>query len=306
MLATFKFGNYLSFKDEYSLSLIPESLKEGVNYLHTGIQYDFDLKLLKSIGIYGHNSHGKSNLIKAIEFFQYFTLNSADLKSNESIELQNFKLNSASYELPSFFEIIFFIKDFKYRYGFKLTSKNVVEEWLFYAQAKVRENYLFIRAEQDFKLSKNWEKAGGASLDKSIHYTQKHELLLSSLFLTENKPPHIENIKRWIKNIIIVSDISEEKYFKQALLILNNERYRTLVNKLISQADLGFTTIIDKIAFYKIGFRWEKIFFIFGLLMNSKNSPYIQSMTYMMKHISSLIQSDSNWSKRSHQGQLNF
>ncbi len=35
--------------------------------------------------------------------------------------------------------------------------------------------------------------------------------------------------------------------FKQALLILSNERYRILVNKLIFQADLGFTTILDRI-----------------------------------------------------------
>ncbi len=214
MLATFKFGNYLSFRGENSFTMIPESIKDGENYLHSGFSYDNNLQLLKSIGIFGHNSHGKSNLIKAIEFFQSFTLTTKNRKVNDSINVEGFSLNTANFDQPSNFEVTFYVQEYKYRYGFKVAPNNIIiEEWLFYALSKIKENFLFIRAAQEYKLNKTWDKAAGISLAKSIHFTERHELLLSNLFATDNKPPHVENIKCWIKNILLISDISDEKYF---------------------------------------------------------------------------------------------
>lgn len=247
MLEKFRFGNFLSFKSENEFNLIPESIKDGDQYLHSENLFGIDKQLLKSIAVYGHNSHGKSNLLKALSFFQRFTLTSVDPNLTGLIDFENFQLSIETIHQPSFFEAAFYVGDVKYRYGFKLTTKRVVEEWLFYTQPKIRENYLFIRAEQDYKINKAWEKDGGDPLGKSIHHTNKVELLLSSLLAIENKPPHIPGIKTWLKNVMIISDIGEEKYFHHALIILGTERYRPLINRLISEADLGFTTIVDRI-----------------------------------------------------------
>lgn len=60
-------------------------------------------------------------------------------------------------------------------------------------------------------------------------------------------PARILSIANWLKGNIIISDISDDKYIEQALLILSLDIYRPLINKLIERADLGFVTIIDKI-----------------------------------------------------------
>jgi hypothetical protein len=247
MLISFSIENFLSFKEKNTLTMLPDALKEKESNLHIPYLYDMNARLLKSVSIYGHNSHGKSNFIKAYLFFRDFILSSAEQNRGESIDVENFRLNSETTNLPSFFEVIFYIRDTKYRYGFKVTSKKVVEEWLYYAQPKVRENHLFHRFEQEIKTSRNWQKETGIILDKAIMFTKNYQLLLSTLIASNEIPSPVNKIADWFKGNIIVPDISEEKYLKYALMILSLERYRPLINKLIDKADLGFITIIDKI-----------------------------------------------------------
>lgn len=247
MLVSFSLANFLSFKERSTLSMVPDALKENKDYLHIPILYDMNARLLKSVSIYGHNSHGKSNFIKSYLFFQSFILTSADHNRDESIDIENFRLNSSTVNEPSLFEAVFYIKETKYRYGFKLTNKKIVEEWLYYAEAGVRDNYLFYRVEREIKTNKVWYKENAALLDKLIVFTQPHQLLLSTLISAKDTPSTIDKIASWIKGNMILSDISEEKYLERALMILSLEKYRPLINKLIERADLGFTTVIDKI-----------------------------------------------------------
>lgn len=237
----------MSFRDVFTLTMIPDALKERPDYLHIPYLYDVNARLLKSVSIYGHNSHGKSNLVKAFSFFQNFILTSSDQNADEIINIENFRLNSTAVNKPSFFEAVFYLKETKFRYGFKVTTKAVFEEWLYYAEPKVRENYLFHRIGQEIKVSKTWHKDASEVLDKSIHYTQGHQLLLSSLMASRNLPTPIDKIGTWIKGSMIFMDITEERHLKYALMILASENYRPLINRLINTADLGFTTIIDKI-----------------------------------------------------------
>ncbi len=247
MVISFSVENFLSFKDRSRLSMVPDALKEKESNLHIPYLYDMNARLLKSVSIYGHNSHGKSNFIKSYLFFRNFILSSAEQNREEVIDAENFRLNSATANSPSCFEIMFYIRDTKYRYGFRVTPKRVVEEWLYYAQPKVRENYLFHRFEQEIKTSKNWQKEIGVVLDKAIMFTKNYQLLLSTLIASNEIPTPVNKIADWFKGNIIVPDLSEEKYLKYALMVLSIEKYRPLINKLIDKADLGFTTIIDKI-----------------------------------------------------------
>lgn len=247
MLISFSVGNFLSFRNTFTLSFIPDSLKEREDFLHIPYLYDLDYRLLKSLGIYGHNSHGKSNFIKSYLFFQNLILTSSNQNINEVIEIQNFQLNTSTIAEPSYFEAIFFVKDSKYRYGFKVTRHKILEEWLYYSEARVRENYLFHRVEQEIKTSKLWYKESGKIIDKAIHFTKPHQLLLSSLILSNEVPPRILSIFEFLKGGIVITDISENIYFEQAMYILSSENYRPLINRLIEKADLGFTTIINKI-----------------------------------------------------------
>lgn len=86
----FSVKNFLSFKDEITLSLFAldeSSGHERYNILSVGEQ-----KLLKTAVVYGANASGKSNLIKALWFMRHFVINSLDSKSEEEIDVKPFEL----------------------------------------------------------------------------------------------------------------------------------------------------------------------------------------------------------------------
>ena len=77
MLAEFKVGNFRSFKDIVTLSMVASSDKE---HMETNtIKVDDKLRLLKSAALYGANASGKSNLFKAMAFMKKLILTSSSL-----------------------------------------------------------------------------------------------------------------------------------------------------------------------------------------------------------------------------------
>lgn len=247
MLQSFSVSNYLSFREKQTLDLIPEALKEQEEHLHIPYLYDLDARLLKSIGLFGHNSHGKTNLIKAYQFFQDFIFSSFSFgKSEDSIHIENYRLNEDSVNKPSDFEVIFIIRKTKYRYGFSITSEKILSEWLYYSESKIRENYLFHREGQEIKISRSWNKDTNNKIDQAFAFTKKHQLLISVL-LFQDSIPRIDEIGKWFKSNIIINDITLEEHFQKALLFLSQPKYRGTINRFIEKADLGFTTIEEKI-----------------------------------------------------------
>jgi AAA15 family ATPase/GTPase len=247
MLVSFTVGNYLSFKDKQTLDLIPDALKEHINYLHIPYLYSADARLLKSVGIYGHNSHGKSNFLKSYQFFLDFIFTSFSIgRVEEAIKLDNFRLNTVMRNRPSFFEVVFYIRETKYRYGFEVTSERVVSEWLFYAEAGVRENYLFYRGEQETKISKTWSRDSEQRNEQLLLFTKKHNLFLSVLCSQENIP-RVKEIEEWLKGNMVICDYGDEKHLKRVAIILSQLKYRSLVSKFIDDADLGFISINERI-----------------------------------------------------------
>lgn len=126
MLVEFKVGNYRSFREVQTLSLVAskDSTLAG-NYATKG-----KFNLLKAAGIYGPNASGKSNLIKAVSVIQNLVLNSAEFKPGSKLPITPFLLNDESTQKPSFFEVTFYHQDIRHQYGFTTTSDRVHEEWL--------------------------------------------------------------------------------------------------------------------------------------------------------------------------------
>jgi len=246
MLVNFSIGNFLSFKDIQTINLVPDGLKDLKENLHIPYLYDHQDRLLKSIAIYGHNSYGKTNFIKGFQFFQSFIFNSfSSGQINTSIETQPFLLNPEMVKKPSFFEITFLIKEIKYRYRFTLTANEIIEEELHYAEAKIRENYLFERRGQDFKISKNWNKEADNKINQATSFTKPHILFLSVLFSQENIP-RIKSISNWLGSNLVIPD-NYLKELMKARAIYSDLTYKNLISKFIKNADLGFYTIFDKV-----------------------------------------------------------
>ena len=76
MLLEFTVGNFLSFKDKKTFSLEAGSISEHKN----NIIKEGKFKVLRSAVVYGANSSGKSNFIKALGFMLETIKNSSKLK----------------------------------------------------------------------------------------------------------------------------------------------------------------------------------------------------------------------------------
>jgi uncharacterized protein len=60
-----------------------------------------------------------------------FTLNDSakESQAGDPINTEPFLLDSKTEKEPSFFEIVFILDKVRYRYGFEVTTKEVVSEW---------------------------------------------------------------------------------------------------------------------------------------------------------------------------------
>jgi len=128
MLVQFSVENYVSFKDEVRLNMIPaksRTMKDHVISDKHGKQID----VLPLATIYGANASGKTNLVKAIRYMKNIVL--SGIKVDSLTGVLPHKLDAESEKKPSRFEIIFKHQNVLYTYGFVITREKVLEEWLF-------------------------------------------------------------------------------------------------------------------------------------------------------------------------------
>ncbi len=168
MLIEFSVGNYRSFKEVVTFSMVAADLPADNNTIHDDnvLTVDDDLKLLKSAAIYGANASGKSNLAKALNFMKWFMINSSrEGQSTDDIKVEPFRLSVETENKPSFFEIVFLLDGIKYRYGFEVTRKKIVSEWLFYVP-NIEESVLFDREEDKINSSEEYQANGVEKLTR--------------------------------------------------------------------------------------------------------------------------------------------
>ncbi len=164
MLIQFRVGNFLSFKDVITFSMVASSIKE---YKDTNVfEANKKIKLLKSAVIYGANASGKSNLFRAMQFARRFIfISSKETQATEKIRVTNFKLSTDTESKPSYFEFVFLLEGIKYRYGFEVDQTEVHREWLFYTP-KTIEAKLFQRERNNINIGLNYQE-GKEFVDKT-------------------------------------------------------------------------------------------------------------------------------------------
>src|SRR4051794_22976733 len=102
MLIDFRVGNFRSFNEPQTLSLVagPDEQLSGNLVTRPG------LVLLKAAVLYGANASGKSNLLTALRFAADFVATSAtQMTVGDAINVVPFRLSSESRLQPSLFEM---------------------------------------------------------------------------------------------------------------------------------------------------------------------------------------------------------
>ena len=131
MLIEFRVKNFRSLRDEQVLSLVASTDKT----LMESHAIETDLKavpaLLRSAVVYGANASGKSNLIKAMQFMRGVVMESATIvQPGQTFNLQPFRLDKESLSQPTELEITFMLQGVRYQYGFSLTNRRIMSEYL--------------------------------------------------------------------------------------------------------------------------------------------------------------------------------
>lgn len=206
MLIQFSVGNYRSFKDIVTLNMTAANIRAKQKELDINNVFTIgnNIKLLKSAAIYGANASGKSNLVRAFGFMKSFVLNSSrESLSTDPIDIEKFRLSVETESEPSFFEVIFFLNDKRYRYGFEADENKIHSEWLYHAN--VRETKLFTRENGKITLSRVFKEGRGLS-----ERTRDNALFLS--VVDQWNGPIAQSILDWFKKVGFISGITDTGY----------------------------------------------------------------------------------------------
>lgn len=244
MLISFKISNFLSFDSPTTVSFLATSVKGGKDstFLPPSLQWDY--RLLRSVGILGYNSAGKSNLLRGLGAMKYAVLYSGSSSSNIFLNSVTPFLLKKQQDEHSEFEVLFFLDNIKYRYGYKVGNGVVFEEWLAYAEPKIRENHLFFRNRKSLNINKSWNKENDNSIETLFKRVQDHTLFLSVLGVL-NVQPAVEILK-WFERIVVIDSFEADRFIDFTTEKLNDDIFRHVFTRILKEADVGFETIFEQ------------------------------------------------------------
>ncbi|TCZ73071.1 AAA family ATPase [Flaviaesturariibacter aridisoli] len=146
MFIDFSVKNFRSIKDLQTISFVATGLKSPEQYVEVdrnNIVNEGELRLLKTVGIYGANASGKSNVVLALDRFMEAIWSEASTESNLDELFQPFLFQTDRENTDIFFQVNFLLEGKKYRYGFTVkknmeydgdnkNSRHIISsEWLF-------------------------------------------------------------------------------------------------------------------------------------------------------------------------------
>ena len=200
MIINFTVGNYRSFKDKKVLSMEAAAIKE----LNESVIEKEGYRLLPSAVIYGANSSGKSNLLKAIGKFRDIVNSSSKLNSTDKLGITPFLLNQETAKEPSFFEMELLIDNQTYTYGFTADNLKVYEEWLYTKEGKAKkEKCLFVRTEEGIGIADDYNE--GKGLEEKV---RDNGLFLSTIDSFNGEVA--KKIIHKIDSFLVISGINHE------------------------------------------------------------------------------------------------
>lgn len=244
MLLEFSFANYLSFRDKVTISMVATALRDrkaDIGDATFGVGEDTAISLNRCCTLFGANASGKSNVVKALAFFKWFTMNSSkDVQAGEEIPVRNYALSSVSAAEPSLFEIMLFADGNTYRYGFEVNMKEVCREWLYIKSDKKRskEIELFYRDGKRFETHPKFS-IGKELADKNM--VRDNALLLS--LAGQFNDPYAKAIMNWLNDTTIITANSETEIWAIALKAMENPETRNRMVEFSRYADLGIEDI---------------------------------------------------------------
>lgn len=236
MILEFTVKNFLSIKDEVTLSMVASKDSSFEDNL---LPYEDGKKIknaLKTIVIYGANASGKTNVLRALQFFSWLINNSHEMQQGRKIPRDAFKLDNEYKNEPSEFQIIFIHNNIKYLYGFSVTEDEVIDEYLYY-YPNGRQSLIFERERDNYKFTIDVERQ--SELKNKFHSKNKLFIAIESLWEYEKAKIPFEWLNNYLQ--VLINHDRLEAYTGSSMH--DNEKINLLVKKYIKSADVGIDDI---------------------------------------------------------------
>lgn len=247
MIISFKIKNFRSYKDEstFTFKALDDSFL-GENLFEIVLDDGEKIRLLKTIGIFGANASGKSNVIWALELLSTLVRKSREFDVRTPVPFLPFMFDDESKTQPTLFDIEFISKGKRYRYVVEFTSFFEKEELYLYHEGK-EELVYSLNGTNGKKLTAGigW---GRLSHKVDISFNPLgNQLLLSWMGVTpDNGMQHIYETLAYIEAEPIADAINLKNTNENvAANILKNEESQIFhrLNHLITVADTGISKI---------------------------------------------------------------
>ena len=240
MLIQFTTKNFKAFKEKATLSLIASNYDKGTRETDNVYEHaKFNLRLLKSAVVYGANASGKSKFFEALLFMRHLVVTSSrESQKGDNIDVDPFRLDEESEQMPTEFEVIFTHDDVLYRYGFEANKERIVSEWLYY-RPKTKEIELFYRDGDDINThDRNFSKGNMVIKEGLV----RDNALLVSVAAQFNDATCIAVID-WFKSIKTISGLHESSYKGYTMNRTKDPIHKAQILNLLKAADLGIQDI---------------------------------------------------------------
>ena len=132
MILKIEFGNFFSIRDKIRIDFRAANI--NTTFARQLRHYVMDwngVPVLKTIGLFGPNASGKSNIVKAIHFCCRMILDSHLYNEGTVFNFEPFKFDGWQ-EKPSCFLIDFVCDNVEYEYSFELTKTKILSESLYH------------------------------------------------------------------------------------------------------------------------------------------------------------------------------
>lgn len=243
MIIQFSIGNFLSFKELSTLSLVTTNLKEAAipdadSMTEMG---DAIPAVLHGAAIYGANASGKSNFAKAFATFKWLVVNSMkELQAGETLDVESFMLNATTVHEPSVFEIVFCNAEYIFRYGFEIDSRKVHKEWLYRRnnRKRAKEVELLFRDGDKNNVHPTCAIARNLIANRMV----RDNALLVSVAAQFNDEMAV-SIVNWLNDTSIITSHDDEMMWKRAAIKLDDPNIRKRIVDFSRFADLGIEDI---------------------------------------------------------------
>ena len=243
MLLQFTVENYLSFDQTQTFSMRAGGDKDHADHVISHGK----LNSVRATAIYGANAAGKSNLILAMDFARRLIARDGATMQG----LRQFRLADETNKRASGFHWIFLFEGKQWSYGFDITPRRVVEEYLVAQnQNGVKEDQWFMRktdeegishVEWSDKFLKSLPKEEAQLLELSGKRTPADELLLWRFI--DNQIEVIAPVEEWFNSVLTIIP-AESKYEPLLPLAHNSAEFLEFLSEFLKFADVGIQCLV--------------------------------------------------------------